>query len=113
MDIIVAMAGIAFGRCFPVFFASYMAFFARYFLVFTAERVVGLVVVELLFVKQHNLGIAPLVVGMAHIAGLRLEPSVMAGPGAHVRADFLVTAHAKSVLRLAVELDVTLRTLVF
>ena len=90
-----------------------MALFALDFLVFVAKRVISLVVIELLLVKQYDLRATPFVIGVACIAGLRLEPTVIACPGTHISRDVLVATHAKPVLSLAVELDMTLRAIVF
>ena len=113
MNVILAVTRIAVLRRLPVFFSGDMALFAFDLLVFIAKCVVSLVVVELFCVKQHDLRSATLVIGMANIAGLRLVASVKACAGTHISADVLVAAHAKPVLRLAVELDMALRAIVF
>ena len=95
------------------FFSSYMTLFAFDLLMFIAKRVVSLVVIEPLFVEQHDLGATPFVICMANVAGLRLKPPVIACAGTHIRADFLVAAHTKPILCLAVEFDMTVRAIVF
>ena len=113
MNVILAVTCIAVLRRFPVFFSSDMALFAFDLLVFIAKRVVSLVVIKLLFVEQHDLGATSFVIGMANVACLRLVATVKACAGTHIRTNFLVAAHAKPVLRLAVEFDMTLRAIVF
>ena len=113
MNVILAVTCIAVLRRFPIFLSGDMTLFAFDLLVFIAKRVVSLVVIEPLFVEQHDLGATPFVIGMTNVAGLRLVATVKACAGTHIRADFLVAAHAKSVLGLAVEFDVTLGAIVF
>ena len=113
MNVILAVASVAVLWRVPILLAAYMTLVTFDFLMFIAKRVVGLVVIKLLLVKYDDHGGTPFVIGVARIAGLRLKPTVIACPCAHISRDFLVATHAKPILRLAVEFDMTLRAIVF
>ena len=95
VNIVFFMAGIALLRCFAEFFTRHMAFVAFQRLVFAAQDEIGLGMVKSLFVEFRYLCIAPLVLSMATITCLGLEPPMKTCLGPHVSPDIFVAGHAK------------------
>ena len=113
VHVVLAMAGVAIGRCLPVFLFRLVAFFALDLEMLAAQRVVGLRVIELGLVEFDDARCAAPVVGMATAAGLRLVAAVKTRALTHVLPHFLVAIHAQPVLRRTVEAQMAFRAIVF
>ena len=91
------------------FLSGQMAFGTFGPLMFPLKGKIRQCVIKLLLIQHHNPTLAPLVLGMARATSLLLHFfAVKTGTSAHIGSNFLVTVHTQPVLRLAVELHVTL-----
>lgn len=90
------MAGTALARCRAVLLACHMTFFTFDRLMLATQQVVGLTVIELLFVEHHDLRVTPLVLGMTTAASLWPLPAMKSGFGLHISAHFLVAVCAQT-----------------
>ena len=95
------------------FLSRQMAFGTFRLLMFPLKGKIRQCVIKLLLIQHHNPTLAPLVLGMARATSLLLHfLAVKTGTSTHISSNFLVTVHTQPVLRLAVELHVTLLAVV-
>lgn len=105
MDVVLAVAIDAGGRCFAIGRVSAMAAAARYRYVRVLQREARQIMCEARLTEFVDIGATAQMLGVAAptLARGRLgHASVIAGPGADIRGDFLVTVQAEGGLALPV-----------
>ena len=114
VHVVLLVTRIAFVRCGTEFLSSQMAFGTFGLLMLALKDEIRQCVVKLLLVQHHNPAVASLVLGMTDATSLLLRfLPVKSGISTHIGSNFLVTVDAQPVLRLAVELHMTLLAVVF
>ena len=111
--IVFLVAGIALLRRVAVLRPRHMAFDAIHLRVLSQQVVIAQCMIKLLLIKHRNFCIAPLMIGMTFMTVPRLVLAMKTRLVANIGANFLVALHAKSALRLPVELDMALLAVVF
>lgn len=113
VHILLAVAGVTFGRCLAIFCLWLVAIRTFRKFMFIIKDKICFVVLEADPVKFRNPCIPPLVFGMAITAFLFLDAPVIALLAADIRCRLLVTIKTKASLRILVETFMTVGTLSF
>ena len=115
MLVVLLVTGVAVGGCVAVFLALQVAVLALHLggRMPALQLEIRQSVIELLFVEQHDLHLATLVVGVTDAAFLFRNPAVIALFARHVRLDLLVAVLTQAALGALVEAHVTVRALAF
>lgn len=103
MHIILAVAGLTFGRGLAIFCLWFVATLAFCGAMFIFKGKARFVMLEERLVKDHNLRVSPLVIGMAFVTLFFLETPVITLLAANIRCRFLVAIEAQAGLCILIE----------
>ena len=103
MHIILAVAGLTFGRSLAIFCLWFVATIAFCGYMFIFKDKTRFVMLEERLVKYHNLRVSPLMIGVAFVTLLFLEAPVIPLMAADILCRFLVTIETQAGLRILIE----------